>query len=104
MYVCCTTFVGIYCVGSKRLKNIVSHKWSTNNPRSERRGGAWESITYNEIQEQIKTHILSFRCVSSHYGRTKTPHREYLASTLSVSKMYKLFKEHYDGEAEVGYN
>ena len=101
--VCCGTFRAIFSVGAKRVKIIVAHKWATHNARLERRGGARVQQKYVDLKEQIKTHICSFRCVSSHYGRNKTPFRKYLPSHLSVNNMFTLFKQQYVGPVDVRY-
>ena len=88
---------------TKRVTNIAAHKWAAHNARLERRGGARVEQKYVELKEQIKTRICSFRCVSSDYGRNKTPFRKYLPSHLSVNKMLTLFKQQYVGPVDLRY-
>lgn len=90
-------------VGKTRIANIANHKWTHDNPRQEKRGGKREAQQYAELKDKIREHIKRFRCVASHYGRNKTPHRRYLASTLSIKRMWEIFKEEYNGDLNVTY-
>ena len=100
--VCKKTFLSIFCIGEQRVKELAVHKWKLNGPRGENRGGARKNPDYSNLKEEIQKHISSFRCVSSHYGREKTPHKQYLPSNLM--KMYKQFLKEYEGVKEVKYN
>lgn len=44
-----------------------------------------------QLKEQVRDHIRSFPVVESHYCRARTE-RQYLESTLNVSRMYDLYK------------
>ena len=92
-------------VGRSRVVSILKYAWENNdNLRPECQGGKREKDGYSELKEEIRRHIQLFRCVQSHYGRYKTPHRRYLPSTLSVFKMYELFLEQYKGALQVKYS
>ena len=102
--VCSETFLSIFGIGRARVRSIAAHKWVSNNPRPERRGGKREKLGYEDVKEKIKQHISRFRCVSSHYGRDKTPHKEYLPYDPNVKKMYKAFLKEYSGVLNVKYS
>ena len=104
MQVCAPTFQSVLAVKRKRIINIAKYVWEHNNSRPERRGGKRERQGYSELREQIRDHIRSFRCVSSHYGRNKTPHRRYLPSTLNIRRMWKMFLDQYTGTLLVQYD
>lgn len=53
-----------------------------------------------ETKAKIREHIQSFPTVMSHYCRSSTQ-RKYLSSDLSLSKMYRLFKEKHPEESVV---
>ena len=46
-----------------------------------------------EKLELVKEHIESFPAYESHYSRKDNPNRKYLSPSLSISKMYQLFKD-----------
>lgn len=46
-----------------------------------------------EMTEYVVSHIASFPAESSHYSRHHNPDRKYLAPTLSIAKMFRLYKE-----------
>ena len=102
--VCSKTFLSIYCVTAERVRSLAAHKWQTDNPRGEQRGGKRLKPGYEDLKEEIKQHISRYRCVSSHYGRNKTPHKKYLPSNLNVLKMYRAFLEQYSGTLSVKYS
>ena len=102
--VCSKTFLSIYCVTAERVRSLAAHKWQTDNPRDEQRGGKRLKPGYEDLKEEIKQHISRYRCVSSYYGRNKTPNKKYLPSTLNVLKMYRAFLEQYSGTLSVKYS
>ena len=102
--VCSKTFLSIYCVTAERVRSLAAHNWQTDNPRGEQRGGKRLKARYEDLKEEIKQHISRYRCVSSHYGRNKTPYKKYLPSTLNVLKMYHAFLEQYSGTLSVKYS
>ena len=46
-----------------------------------------------EKLELVKEHIESFLAYKSHYSRKDNPNQKYLSPSLSISKMYQLFKD-----------
>ena len=102
--VCSKTFLFIYCVTAERFRSLAAYKWQTENPRGEQQRGKRLKPGYEDLKEEIKQHISRYRCVSSHYGRNKTPHKKYLPSTLNVLKMYNAFLEQYSGTLSVKYS
>ena len=101
--VCQKTFKSVLAIGPKRLCNLLRYLWENKNPRPERRGGFRVKQGYAELKAEIINHIKKFKCYASHYGRNKTPNRKYLPSTLSVRKMYMMFKDEYEGPIDVKY-
>ena len=51
--------------------------------------------------DDIKAHINSFPKYKSHYSREDNPHREFLSPSLTLQKMYVLYKEKCEGEGNV---
>ena len=102
--VCSKTFLSIFCITAARVRSLAAHKRLSNNPRLERRGGKRQKLGYEDLKEQIIQHISRFHCVSSHYGRDKTPNKKYLPCNLNVRKMHKSFLEEYSGTLDVKYS
>lgn len=46
-----------------------------------------------EVKETVRNHIRRFPRRPSHYSVSKNMHREYLAETLSIAEMYRLYVE-----------
>jgi hypothetical protein len=89
---CATAFQNITSVKRKRLNNISLHLLEHGESPTERRGGARLVEKRSEIRQSIIGHIKSFPVQQSHYSRHRSC-RQYLASHLSVAKMYKLWLE-----------
>ncbi|XP_072041703.1 uncharacterized protein [Amphiura filiformis] len=101
--VCQKSFRSLLSIGETRLRNLMRYTWRNNNTRPERRGGVRVKPGYDDLKQQICNHIRKFRCRSSHYGINKTPSLKFLPSTLSINKMYLMFKDEYTGPLEVQY-
>ncbi|CAG9820025.1 unnamed protein product [Phaedon cochleariae] len=59
------------------------------------RGRNVKKVTPPDKIQEIHDHINSFSTIDSHYCRSST-NRQYLESTLNLSRMYDLYKEKYD--------
>jgi hypothetical protein len=68
----------------------VSGATHTSTPVIERRGG--HNKTKSDCLLGVRAHIESFPCIDSHYCRA-TRVCQYLEGTLSISSMYRLYKE-----------
>lgn len=54
--------------------------------------------TSNEAVQEIIDHINSFPAETSHYSRNRNINKKYLAPTLTISKMHKLYIERCDSK------
>jgi hypothetical protein len=74
------------------LRQIVAGK---NAPSPDRRGKHDNRPRRTEPQKvaEVKEHISQFPAETSHYSRHENPSRLYLAPTLNISLMYRLYKE-----------
>ena len=60
--------------------------------KSGKSNGSRSQVIPPDALDDIRHHIQQFPAESSHYSRKKNPHRKYLSSDLSISKMYDLYK------------
>ena len=81
--VCSKTFLSVHCITAERVQSLAAHKWQTGNLRGEQGGGKRPNAGYENLKEEIKRHVSHYCCVSSHYGKNKTPHQKYLLSKHS---------------------
>ena len=91
--VCAKAFIGVACVTADRLQRLprkCSESGGTMVP-TEARGGSRLNVRHKEVTASIVAHISSFKCRESHYGRGKSV-RGYLPPTLSVKRMWKMWK------------
>ena len=54
--------------------------------------------TKPEVIDHIKAHINNFPRYKSHYSREDNPHRQLLSPSLTLQKMYLLYKEQCEEE------
>lgn len=83
-------FMNITSVTHKRLNTISQHFLEIEESPTERRGGSRRFR--QDISKSIKGHIKSFPVQESHYDR-KGSCRQYLASNLSISQMYRMRRD-----------
>lgn len=91
--VCKKSFCSIFGVCSDRVLRVAQYYAEHGTARPETRGGARKVAEHAEAREAVITHITSFMCRASHYGRRGCPGRKYLPSDFSVAKMHKLFQD-----------
>lgn len=91
--VCQKFFLTTLCVSHGVVDNAIEHKNSLGMYSGEDVRGRREPInkTKPDVIEFLKKHIESFPKMESHYGR-KSSKRLYLDSQLSISKMYRMYK------------
>ena len=90
--VCRTFFLNTLSVTEKTVNCTIKKKIKSAIPLSDGRG---KGFSGNEVGtpelDKVRKHIEKFPCVESHYCRQSTK-RKYLASHLSVKKMYEMYK------------
>lgn len=93
--VCKEFYLGTLNISQKPVYNVHKTKNAeTNVPAPDMRGKSINSLRKlpEEQRTNVMKHIKSFPTVESHYCRSSTT-RQYLDSSLSVPKMYYLYKE-----------
>ena len=93
--VCKTAFLSIFGISNGRLGRALETQTSSGGmPHTDQRGRHKPpNKTPPEKLELVKEHIESFPAYESHYSRKDNPNRKYLSPSLSISKMYQLFKD-----------
>ena len=94
--VCKTMFLATLDISNGRLSRALKSQLQTGNgtPIGDRRGKHTPlNKTPQSRIEQVRNHISSFPTYASHYSRKDNPSKRYLSPTLSISKMFKLYKE-----------
>lgn len=92
--VCKTFFMKTLCISWGPIHKALEGRDSSGAfVESDKRGKSESANKTDEnIRKQIKEHIESFPSVQSHYTR-KDSRRRYLAQSLTITKMYHLYKE-----------
>lgn len=92
--VCQNFFLKTLHISNVVVLNAFKYKGQTGTyVGSDKRGrSASGNKTKPKIIADVKRHIESFPVVESHYSR-KSSKRQYLDSTLSIAKMYSLYRE-----------
>lgn len=91
--VCKTFFLGTLCISQKTVYNV--HQSSNavgNTPTMVRHGKHTKHKIPEDVVQSVRDHIASFPKIDSHYCRADTS-RSYLDSSLSVAKLYDLYKK-----------
>jgi len=94
--VCQIMFLKTLCVTLKEVRNIVENKRLTNSGmcKIDNRGKHSNHIKTDEKDKQIiRNHINMFPSFESHYSRSHSE-KKYLNPDLSISKMYRLYKNY----------
>ena len=95
--ICRKAFGSIHACGYARIQWLVGNKLSspTGTPVPDKRGRQPSS---NQIPghrvNKVHEHIQTLAVQSSHYGRSKTPHRRYLTGEVAQMQIPELF-QHY---------
>lgn len=103
--VCKTAFLRIHAISNGRLdRALKASAVLGGSPHSDQRGRHEPgNKTSENKRDLVKRHIESVPKYQSHYSRSANPHRQYLSPSLSLAKMYLLYKEKCaeDGEEPV---
>ncbi len=93
--VCKTAFLSIFAVSNGRLNRAIkAQALEGGTPHTDQRGRHEPSNkTTEESRKFVKEHIEQFPRYESHYSRQDNPHRQYLSPSLSIAKMYSLYKD-----------
>ena len=93
--VCKSAFLKLFNIGRKKLERIRNQiSQGQPIPTKDKRGRHMtrKNQTPKEQLDIVRQHIKSFPAEMSHYSRNKNEHRLYLSPTLSINKMYELYK------------
>lgn len=94
--VCKTAFCSLFQISTKKVE-IIQKKHTAGQivPSDDKRGKHINRAnkTSDEVINEIIDHISSFPAESSHYSRNRNPNKKYLAPTLSISQMHRLYIE-----------
>nr|CAI5833120.1 unnamed protein product [Callosobruchus analis] len=92
--VCKRLFLSTIAISEKLVRTSLLKCLPTGCIEKEKRGGRRESLKLrdDQIKSDMRSHILRFPKVESHYCRNKSS-REYLSSELNVVKMYEMYKQ-----------
>ena len=93
--VCKVAFLTIFGVSSGRLNRALKAQTITGgSPHTDLRGcHVPANKTSAEKLQFVNEHINSFPKYKSHYSRNDNPNHQYLSPSLSLSKMYLLYKD-----------
>ena len=95
--ICRRAFASLHACGYARIQRLVDNKLSTptGTPVPDKRG---KHPSGNQIPgpqvDKVHEHIQTLAVQSSHYGRSKTPHRRYLSGEVAQMQVPELF-QHY---------
>ena len=92
--VCKAAFRSIFAVSDGRINRALkAQSEASGAPHTDRRG---HHEPKNKISDQrkgfVREHIESFPKYRSHYSRKDNPNRSYLSPTLSIAKMFELYR------------
>lgn len=92
--VCRQAFTAIFGITRKRVACAMRKTTPTHVPVLDQRGRHEPAgkITGDKAQ-CVRDHINQLQTVTSHYSRARNPHRKYLESNLTISKLYKSYEE-----------
>lgn len=91
---CCKKFlVDTLGIGKRKVDYMLQNLSSHGTPKFDERGKHRKGNEIDEIEKtRVRNHIASFDTVESHYCR-KDSKRLYLPSDLSISEMYRYYKD-----------
>ena len=91
-HVCKAGFLSMFGLKRRRLENAVMKVSIASVPQPDKRGRHEPSSKIKGLQaDLVRDHIRNLPTVSSHYSRAKSPHRHYLESHLTISRLYDLY-------------
>ena len=96
VYICKRAFMRVHDISASKIRHITDQiKSGSTAPHPSQRGkhGNRPNMLPLEAVQQVINHIKLFPAESSHYSREKNSSRLYLSSTLSIEKMYTLYRE-----------
>ena len=93
--ICKAAFLSIFAISNGRLERALkAQEFSSGVVHQDQRGRHTpHNKTSQERIEGVINHIKKFPCYESHYSRNSNPNRKYLSPSLSIPKMYRLYKE-----------
>lgn len=91
--VCQKSFLGILRITKRRLHTVVQNFHKTSLPPKENRGGNRKAKAFETKKESVQNFINKFQVSEAHYCRTAGSQRRYLDSSLSITKMWKMYSD-----------
>lgn len=90
--VCKKAFTDVFAISKKRVDLVCKKYFKTGKSPKENRGGKRMAQKYESQRKMVKAFISKLKPIESHYCREKNTTRQYLPSEMSISSLYKLFK------------
>ena len=85
---CLDSFCSVLRVNKRGVQRLAKFSFENEFGGHESRGGARHFEHVGRLRSLVKTHIETFKCVSSHYGRKKIgrkkPNRKYISASYSL--------------------
>ena len=92
--ICKLAFQNLHAITSSKVRHIVKQTKNgqpTVSPSLRGKHTHRPNRLPAETREEVQNHIRSFPSESSHYSRAKNANRRYLAPTLTINSMYRLY-------------
>jgi len=89
---CKKAFTDVFAISKKRVDLVCKKYFKTGKSPKENRGGQRMAQKYESQRKMVKAFISKLKPIESHYCREKNTTRQYLPSEMSISSLYKLFK------------
>ena len=90
--VCKAGFIAMHGLTRGRIESVVKKMTHTGIPIADRRGKHPSSNKIVGVNAaRVREHIRMLPVLTSHYSRATAPHRRYLDSSLSISKLHDLY-------------
>lgn len=99
--VCQKIFQLILGIGVHRIRTIAKNFLARGELPTERRGGDRRSHKNLHKKQAVMQFIESFKCIESHYCRSSTSTRKYVASDLNIKKMWRMYQANHSDELKV---
>lgn len=99
--VCRQVFLDILGITKHRVNTVVKNFKIDGTIPKEKRGGDRKSRLYENKRNAVIAFIKSFKCIESHYCRSKTSVRHYLSSELNIKKMWRMYNENREESTRV---
>lgn len=100
--ICQKIFASVLGVSKFRVLNLCEKYIMKGKSLKEKRGGDRKKLRYGSKRKSVQKFIEGLEACESHHGREK-PKRIYLASTLSIAKLWKIYNANKNENLQVKY-